>query len=63
MQRSARIVITGYPHRIVQRGHNRQAVFIADEDCLFYIENLREWKEKLALQGHHITWLYEQAAF
>jgi putative transposase len=46
MPRSARIVIKGYPHHIIQRGHNRQAVFISDEDYLFYIENLREWKEK-----------------
>jgi putative transposase len=48
MPRNARIVIRGYPHHISQRGHNRQAVFISDEDYLFYLENLREWKEKLA---------------
>ena len=46
MPRNARIVITGYPHHIVQRGHNRQAVFISDDDYLFYLDNLREWKEK-----------------
>jgi putative transposase len=46
MPRSARIVITCYPHHIVQRGHNRQAVFTSDEDYRFYIENLQEWKEK-----------------
>jgi putative transposase len=48
MPRNARIVIKGYPHHIIQRGHNRQAVFISDDDYLFYIENLREWKVNLA---------------
>ena len=48
MPRSARIVIRGYPHHIIQRGHNRQAVFVSDDDYLFYLDNLREWKEKLA---------------
>ena len=47
MPRTARIVITGYPHHIIQRGHNRQVVFAADEDYLYYLDNLREWKEKL----------------
>ena len=47
MPRSARIVVAGYPHHIIQRGHNRQAVFAADDDYLYYLDNLREWKEKL----------------
>jgi putative transposase len=47
MPRIARIVITGYPHHIIQRGHNRQVVFAAAEDYLYYLDNLREWKEKL----------------
>jgi len=47
MPRSARIVITGYPHHVIQRGHNRQAVFISEEDYLYYLDNLREWKEEL----------------
>lgn len=31
----------------MQRGHNRQTVFAADEDYLYYLDNLKEWKEKL----------------
>jgi len=45
MPRTSRIVIAGYPHHIVQRGHNRQTVFATDGDFLYYLENLREWKE------------------
>ena len=32
MPRKARIVIPGVAHHVVQRGHNRQVVFAADED-------------------------------
>jgi putative transposase len=27
MRRIGRVVLPGYPHHVVQRGHNRQAVF------------------------------------
>ena len=45
MSRTSRIVIAGYPHHIIQRGHNRQTVFVTDRDFLYYLENLREWKD------------------
>jgi putative transposase len=47
MPRKSRIVISGYPHHIIQRGHNRQVVFVSDDDYLYYLDNLGEWKEKL----------------
>ncbi|MDO9579887.1 MAG: hypothetical protein Q7J06_04895 [Bacteroidales bacterium] len=47
MLRKSRIVIGGYPHHIIQRGHNRQVVFASDDDYLYYLDNLREWKEKI----------------
>jgi putative transposase len=34
----------------VQRGHNRNTVFVADEDYQFYLENLFEWKVKLGIK-------------
>ena len=46
MPRRSRIVIDVYPHHIIQRGHNRQVVFASDDDYLYYLDNLREWKEK-----------------
>jgi putative transposase len=52
MPRTSRIVIHGYPHHIIQRGHNRQVVFAADDDYLYYLDNLREWKEKLGCLVH-----------
>ena len=47
MPRKARIVIPGVAHHVVQRGHNRQGVFAADEDFQFYLENLTELKGEL----------------
>ena len=45
MPRAARIVVPNYPHHLIQRGHNRQAVFASDDDYLYYLENLAEWKK------------------
>jgi hypothetical protein len=40
-------VVMGYPHHIIQRGHNMQVVFVSDEDYQNCLDNLCEWKEKL----------------
>ena len=47
MPRRARLVIPNCPHHIIQRGHNRQVVFAKDDDYLYYLDNLREWKTEL----------------
>ena len=38
MPRRPRLIIENQPHHVVQRGHNRKAVFFAKEDYLFYRE-------------------------
>lgn len=47
MPRQSRIVLPDYPHHIIQRGHNRQVIFAGDEDYLYYLDNLRQWKTEL----------------
>ena len=47
MPRKARVILSNTPHHIVQRGHNRKAVFIEQGDYRYYLDNLLEWKEKL----------------
>ena len=47
MPRKARIVVPNTPHHIVQRGHNKQTVFVSDDDYQYYLENVFEWKEQL----------------
>ena len=46
MPRSARIILPHTPHHIVQRGHNRQTVFVSDDDYNYYRENLIEFKHE-----------------
>ena len=44
MGRQVRVFVTGLPHHIVQRGHNRNAVFSTSSDYEYYLANLVEWK-------------------
>ena len=48
MPRAARIALPNYPHHVIQRGHNRQAVFAAADDYRYYLDNLAEWKTAYA---------------
>lgn len=47
MPRTPRVVLPGYPHHVIQRGHNKLPVFVADDDYLFYLNTLAEWKSRL----------------
>lgn len=40
----------GYPHHVVQRGHNRQMVFAAEEDYQRYVRDLRELKDAFEIK-------------
>jgi len=40
MPRIARIVELGYPHNIIQRGNNREKVFLGREDYVKFNEDL-----------------------
>lgn len=42
MPRKNRIAVANYPPHIVQRGHNRKAVFVSDNDRLAYLTTLRD---------------------
>ncbi|MDH4048654.1 MAG: transposase [Gammaproteobacteria bacterium] len=46
MGRQPRTFIPGYPHHIVQRGHNHNAVFVEKADYETYLKTLIEWKAK-----------------
>ena len=39
MPRKARVVVPNTPHHIVQRGHNRQVVFVERQDYHYYQES------------------------
>jgi putative transposase len=44
MSRRPRVFVPGYPHHVVQQGHDHNAVFIETADYEFYLANLIEWK-------------------
>lgn len=50
MPRMGRLVLPNYPHHVVQRGHNRQVVFAADEDYQRYLADLRELKDAFGVK-------------
>ena len=43
MARIARIVVSGYPHHITQRGNRRQETFFCDDDYKQYIALMADW--------------------
>ena len=45
MPRPLRILLPNTPHHIVQRGHNRQTVFVGDDDYNSYRDNLIHFKK------------------
>jgi putative transposase len=40
-----RVVLMGYPHHVVQRGHDRKTVFAQETDFRRYLADLKELKE------------------
>jgi putative transposase len=50
MPRRSRLAVPNLPHHIVQRGHNRRAVFVTERDRLSYLDTLRDFREKLGIR-------------
>ena len=40
MARLLRFVIPGQPQHVIQRGNNRDVIFVADEDYRYYLQKL-----------------------
>lgn len=66
MPRKLRTLLRGYPHHIVQRGHDRNPVFNNDRDYLYYLANLNELRAKFdvcvygfCLMTNHVHLLVE----
>jgi len=52
MPRYARLFLPGLPLHIVQRGHDRKAVFVEPGDCQYYLENITEAKDRYDVSVH-----------
>lgn len=52
MPRKPRMYLPGVPCHIIQRGNNRDATFFAEQDYQFYLECLRDAKDKYNVDVH-----------
>ena len=43
--RFGRVVLPSFPHHVVQRGHNKQAVFAEESDYRYYLRTLQDFKD------------------
>lgn len=66
MPRQARVVIANIPYHIIHRGNNRQAIFFGENDYKFFLEVMKEAKEKhpnkiyaYVLMSNHVHLLLE----
>jgi len=54
MARMPRIVISGYPHHVTQRGNRRQTTFFCAEDYQYYLELMSEYTRQSGTE----VWAY-----
>jgi len=52
MARLPRLSVPGYPHHVIQRGNNRQAIFLADADRLRMLELLEDHARQQEVAVH-----------
>lgn len=52
MARQPRLVLPGHPHHLIQRGNNRQAIFLDDDDRRKYLGMLRDAAQEHQLAIH-----------
>jgi putative transposase len=52
MARQPRVILAGYPHHVIQRGNNRQAIFLDAIDCERFLALLGDLAEPLQAAIH-----------
>jgi putative transposase len=52
MARLPRLTVSGYPHHVIQRGNNRQAIFVSEADRRYLLELLAEYAAKFNVAVH-----------
>jgi putative transposase len=52
MARLPRLTVPGYPHHVIQRGNNRQAIFVTDADRRVLLSLWAEYAEKFQVAVH-----------
>jgi putative transposase len=50
MPRQAKILLVNTAHHSVQRGNNREVVFVGNADYRYYLATRKEWKIELGVK-------------
>lgn len=53
MPRSARIILPDYPHHILNRSNNKEIIFSRDENFIFFLREVKKYKEKFKIKIYH----------
>ncbi|MBU1045504.1 transposase [Patescibacteria group bacterium] len=53
MARPLRVTVENYPFHIINRGNNRQAIFLGQEDFLYLLKLLKRYKKELKFKLYH----------
>ncbi len=52
MARQPRFVIPGQPLNVIQRGNNRDVIFVTDDDYQYYLQKLQDACKKYDCEIH-----------
>lgn len=53
MPRLARIIIPNFPYHILNRGNNKEIIFLENEDFEFFLRQIKKYKEKFGIKIYH----------
>jgi len=53
MARTARFIVPGSPHHILNRGNNKERIFLDEGDYAFFISQVRKYKRKFPVKVYH----------
>jgi len=52
MARLERLILSGQPHHVIQRGHNRDPIFFHEDDYLYFKEYLKSGADRYGVSIH-----------
>ena len=55
MARLPRLTAPGFPHHLIQRGNNRQPIFVDEADCVRFLDDLAALAPLHGLAKHAMT--------
>jgi len=53
MARTARFIVPGSPHHILNRGNNKERIFLDEGDYSFFLSQVRKYKRKFPVRIYH----------